>query len=94
MTNREKFILLAENDVKALRIMSDERFVEWMTHGGFHWGAIFQYFALTNGYEGFVRIDEKKQLVGWLNEEAKFSACEALDLAKQVHEFYIDGGMQ
>ena len=50
MTNREKFLKVAELDVRVLRAMSDEMFVEWVTCGGFHWSGTFQRFAWDNGY--------------------------------------------
>ena len=37
MTNREKFLALTELDVKVLRAMNNDRFIEWVTHAGFHW---------------------------------------------------------
>ncbi len=88
MTNREKFITLVKYDVKALQAMSDENFIEWMTHGGFHWGGVFLHFALTNNYNGRVEIGEKDRLISWLNKKATFRANEALDFATLVNELW------
>lgn len=70
MTNREKFLKVAELDVRVLRAMSDEMFVEWVTCGGFHWSGTFQRFAWDNGYLNDMLFKDKNALRSWLSEEA------------------------
>ena len=70
MTNREKFLALAENDVDTLRKMSDENFVDWMCYEVFHWSAIFHLFAWKNGYPDGIELGDKKALSRWLSEQA------------------------
>ena len=72
MTNREKFLRLAELDVRVLRAMSDEMFVKWVTHGGFHWSGIFQRFAWDNGYVDDMRLNDKDALRCWLSDKADY----------------------
>lgn len=74
MTNREKFLALTELDVKALRAMNNDRFIEWVTHVGFHWSSIFQRFAWRNGYLEDMWFKDKGKLLKWLDKEADYGA--------------------
>ena len=64
MTRREKFLDLIKDEMFfqeeiTLREITDELFIEWMTHGGFHLGAAFHYFTLFFGYTGKCKKGEK-----------------------------------
>lgn len=76
MTRREKFLEFIEDrmfygEETTLRTISDELFVEWMTHGGFHLGDAFRYFTLFFGFSGECNISDKAALIKWLNESVE-----------------------
>ena len=76
-TRREQFLDAVKDEMfsleekATLRNMSDELFVEWVTHGGFHLGTAFHYFTLFFGFPGKCNISDQEALVKWLNERTE-----------------------
>lgn len=78
MTNRERFLELLPGykyfpgEKDALKTLSPELFVKWMTYGGYHLSDAFYYFEVFCGF-GYRGMNDARAVAEWLEEDSNDS---------------------